>query len=516
MKFLGRIAAAFSAAVMMFSVFSVSGDLAFRAEAAVNTYYYQDRYSAAEQYIASQLEAYAPQIYIYQYGFDFYTFQDVFEDVILSRTDLFFVEPTVQYVADKTTGIIAVVCPNYYYPKESYQSRKTELDRAAADIISDIDSSWSDVQKALYVHDVIAVGTTYNEGNDTRSAYEVLVGKDGLCVAYAMAYKYIMDKLGIECTIVMDSEINHSWNMIRTNGKWYHVDVTWDDMIPNFEGLVYHDYFMVSDEKVHEGRNPHTGTVTHGYQASDKSMDDMFWRRSDTRIIPDTADKWYYIDNTEGKLCTYSWKKGANAVVDDIGMKWYSDENRNKYWLHCFARLARCGDILYYNSPDSIYSYDITTKEKKRVKRYSFSGTTALYGLHARDGKMVVNTALSQYDKKYRTYSAFKLGSTAAQVSSSMNTYQQSMLSVPSNVLCRAKNGGTVISWGASGGADGYEVYEYFPDHRSMVLLGTTTSLSFTDRGVFSGRHWYVVRAYKRSGNGIALSNYSDAVSVYL
>ena len=41
---------------------------------------------------------------------------------------------------------------------------------------------------------------------------------------------------------ITTSNISHTWNMIRLDGKWYHIDVTWMDSENNF-----YKYFMMSD-----------------------------------------------------------------------------------------------------------------------------------------------------------------------------------------------------------------------------------------------------------------------------
>ena len=42
-----------------------------------------------------------------------------------------------------------------------------------------------------------------------------------------------MEKAGIPTQYIrgVSNKGNHSWNIIKLNGKWYHVDVTWDDEI---------------------------------------------------------------------------------------------------------------------------------------------------------------------------------------------------------------------------------------------------------------------------------------------
>ena len=54
---------------------------------------------------------------------------------------------------------------------------------------------------------------------------------------------------GIECEIVTGSGRgeSHAWNLVKMEDGWYHVDVTWDDPIPDVEGKVSYLYFLKND-----------------------------------------------------------------------------------------------------------------------------------------------------------------------------------------------------------------------------------------------------------------------------
>lgn len=90
-----------------------------------------------------------------------------------------------------------------------------------------IDPTWTDLEKALYIYIQMAENIKYEEdyGNKSRNLNTIL-GK-GVCAGYSIAYKEAMDRLGIECDIVNEPRV-HSWNVIKIDGEWYPLDLTWD------------------------------------------------------------------------------------------------------------------------------------------------------------------------------------------------------------------------------------------------------------------------------------------------
>ncbi len=65
-----------------------------------------------------------------------------------------------------------------------------------------------------------------------RTSYGALVKNRAVCEGFARAYKLVMDKVGVDCQIVIGYYINgdnyepHAWNKVCYNGKWYLVDPT--------------------------------------------------------------------------------------------------------------------------------------------------------------------------------------------------------------------------------------------------------------------------------------------------
>lgn len=94
----------------------------------------------------------------------------------------------------------------------------------------------------------------------SHTAKGALVKKVAVCDGYAHAFQMIMKKLKIPCRFVVGSSegVGHAWNMVKLGGKWYHVDVTFDDPIINGRNTnttPYYTYFMKSSSVMKKSHN---------------------------------------------------------------------------------------------------------------------------------------------------------------------------------------------------------------------------------------------------------------------
>ena len=94
----------------------------------------------------------------------------------------------------------------------------------------------------------------------SHTAKGALVKKIAVCDGYAHAFQMIMKKLKIPCRFVVGSSggVGHAWNMVKLGGKWYHVDVTFDDPIindSNANTTPYYTYFLKSSSVMTKSHN---------------------------------------------------------------------------------------------------------------------------------------------------------------------------------------------------------------------------------------------------------------------
>ena len=105
------------------------------------------------------------------------------------------------------------------------------------------------IEKIKLAHDYIINTTDYYEGDfnyRAHSAYGALIEHSAVCQGYTYAMEIFLNKFGIENKKIGMN--NHIWNYVKVDGKWLHLDVTWDDPISlNGDKLLWYDYFLVDD-----------------------------------------------------------------------------------------------------------------------------------------------------------------------------------------------------------------------------------------------------------------------------
>ncbi len=92
----------------------------------------------------------------------------------------------------------------------------------------------SDVDKVMAVHDYLIDHIEYAYSHIVRRAYGALIEKKAVCQGYAQAFQKILSNLNIEGHTVIGWNISekpvlHEWNRVKLDGKWYYIDLTWDD-----------------------------------------------------------------------------------------------------------------------------------------------------------------------------------------------------------------------------------------------------------------------------------------------
>lgn len=301
--------------------------------------------------------------------------------------------PHLFYLSYSTSALISehneVIQLNldYYYPESMIQDMKNKLDYKISEFISEIDESWTDFEKALYVYDKLVLETRYTAGekDSLYTIYGVFVENEAVCQGYASAYTLIMrDYLGIETYYIYSKEMNHAWNLIKLNGYYYHVDATWGDPQPDQPGRVDHRFFLLSDEALEKTEPVHRNWSS-PYIANNSTYDELSFKSIQTGLLP-TKRGWIGIDQ-EGTLYFFNFKKGVFRYGNHLTKLWHPLYETGKYYNKNYSTLLKSQETIYYNDHSSIYSLDpVTNKAVKIFTNNSQDGY--IYGMSAKDSSL--------------------------------------------------------------------------------------------------------------------------------
>ncbi len=100
----------------------------------------------------------------------------------------------------------------------------------------------------LQIHDILCEKISYNNAQKppplAYTAYGALVNGDAVCEGYTRAMQLLLYEFGINSTPVTGyARGPHMWNLVELDGRWYHLDVTWNDSDLGYR----HEYFNLTD-----------------------------------------------------------------------------------------------------------------------------------------------------------------------------------------------------------------------------------------------------------------------------
>ncbi|MCM1578206.1 MAG: hypothetical protein NC078_05340 [Ruminococcus sp.] len=311
----------------------------------------------------------------------------LYDTVIYNEPEMYQAHPGSIYVDYETEEHVKSFAINFRYGKKRKGIMQEEVDEFTEALMAGVGEEWSDAEKVLYVHDYIAAECDYYSGKSNlkgRNIYEAFVKGSSVCVGYALGFQYIMDLMGIPCMCVTSE--THIWNMVKIDGNWYHVDVTWDDPEKITENLVFHEMLLLSEYALDNYSEPHE-PWDYGMTADSNKYDSFFWQNSASRMIY-SDNYWYY--TTFGGLCRYSFKTGKEERLykfteDDI---WKGDPG--KYWNISFGQAVESGGKIYFNTSEKIKVYDPKTGKTSTACSPKLTDGMQIFDISLEEGRLLI------------------------------------------------------------------------------------------------------------------------------
>lgn len=156
-----------------------------------------------------------------------------------------------------SVGFLSYFQVDYTMSYNEYLDAVQEVEKAADSLIASLTDPQDEWLCEYELHNAIINSCKYNSYSDhDSSVYGVLCLKNATCEGYSKTMKYLLDRLGIEAYVLAgvatDVDGNsdlHMWNIVKINGEYSHLDVTWDDPSGDDDSLLY-TYFNLTDSEI--------------------------------------------------------------------------------------------------------------------------------------------------------------------------------------------------------------------------------------------------------------------------
>ena len=207
-----------------------------------------------------------------------------------------------------------IFVPEYLFEKEKIREHQKAM-KARVEKLTRPAREMSDWEKERYVHDFICEQVQYDKLKKAYS-HEIIgpLGQGvGVCEGIAKAVKVLLDALGVWCIIAICGnnpekgiKYRHTWNIVRLDGTYYHLDATFDNTLGKKDAEKRYDYFNLDDQMIFRDHEPLIAPAPtcsnheHFYYKEKKLS---FTRQEDVYKRALQAAK-------KGKILTFHWRGG--------------------------------------------------------------------------------------------------------------------------------------------------------------------------------------------------------------
>lgn len=336
--------------------------------------------------------------------------KNAMESIIYSSPEYFYLS-SLYRIASQGDVVQSITLTYTATPDEVAIMREVYAQKLA-EIVAGAPVDGSDFDKILYLHDYFVANYTYDNTLTIRDAYTFFTQKTGVCQAYMLGLTAAARELGIQSLPVTSDAMKHAWNLVKIDGAWYHVDITWDDH-KSYPTLTSYTYFLQSDAglaAIDQGRaeaDRHRAWAC-AEAATNTKYDNAVFRQSNMPILKHGGA--YYLtvsaeNNTatsRGVILSGTDITAMTHFLDIKGGYWYA--GMGSYYKDCYASVIAKDGYLYYNSGNSLRRVSLTDKGSDQLVYLAtdLGITESIYGIVGiENGKLTYLKAATLYDENY-------------------------------------------------------------------------------------------------------------------
>ena len=130
------------------------------------------------------------------------------------------------------------VMPDYLMNQEEAEQVQAKIEKKAQEWLSGASQEADTYEKIKYVYETLICNVDYEaDSPDNQNIQSVFLEGRTVCMGYSKATQYLLNKMGIFCTLVTgtasdgaqqgNADTGHAWNLVKIGDEFYYVDTTW-------------------------------------------------------------------------------------------------------------------------------------------------------------------------------------------------------------------------------------------------------------------------------------------------
>lgn len=280
--------------------------------------------------------------------------------VLLDYPEIFYTDGY-SYEQYKFAGNIQKISysPNYIMTSEEISQNQAMIDQVVNEYLAELPQNASDYDKVKYVYEMVILNTEYNlDAPDNQNICSVFLGRESVCLGYAKAVQYLLQRINVEATVVTGSVLtgeSHAWNLVKINGQYYYVDATWGDA--SYTGTtgedtalfaINYDYLCITTQDITK-----THIINHPISVPDciVQIDNYYVKEGLYLTSMDTmlVENIFNSAKSQGINCI-SIRCANQVVYQDFKLNMLDNQ-------HIFQYLGSGTTTLAYTTNDKLYTY---------------------------------------------------------------------------------------------------------------------------------------------------------------
>ena len=269
--------------------------------------------------------------------------------------------------------------------KSGDRSTLSDRDKETLDMASDvlnkiITDGMSDFDKEVAVYDWMTHELRFEKGSllvipqtgeDSDNPYGVLKYHNAVCVGFATTFRLFMQMMDIECMVVHDTSLVHSWDLVKLGEHWYHTDIYSDQSSGNYLNFNMSDSQCASNHDWNRSFFPAADGYEYNFAYINRISKETVWDIA--KVVRDALENGDNVIGVEfSETIDEHDAQITEALMNEIsyrveGAEQFNNPSLNWNWLAADGKYVFCCYIYTYEWSDEPVDPGLDDEEYSKI-----------------------------------------------------------------------------------------------------------------------------------------------------